>query len=245
MGVILIALGAFSAAYGLSVMLVWSGSPFFVVWFAVAAVLVNVGIAVRRGTWPNLPIPLRAGIEFLALLFVAISVAVGGVILMDSGDPVPDDLDVVLVLGAQVRSDGTPGTALRHRLDTACDYLRRHPGARCVVSGGQGANEPRTEAECMRDYLVGQGIASSRVSLEGASRSTVENLVNSRDLIGDEEEVGIVTSDFHVFRALRIAKAQGYEHAHGISAPSSAWYLPNNLLREAMCVTKDLIASNM
>ena len=44
--------------------------------------------------------------------------------------------------------------------------------------------------------------------------------------------IGLVTNNFHVYRALQIAKNQKIENIHGIAADSSAFYMPNNMFRE-------------
>lgn len=51
--------------------------------------------------------------------------------------------------------------------------------------------------------------------------------------------VGIVTNNFHVFRAVQLAKAQGLKGVSGIAADSNALYLPNNMLRECCGILKD------
>ena len=56
--------------------------------------------------------------------------------------------------------------------------------------------------------------------------------------------VGIVSNDFHVFRAVHIAKAQGL-NAVPIPAPSSPGMYPHYMLREAFAIVKDLAAGNM
>ncbi len=59
----------------------------------------------------------------------------------------------VIVLGCQVR--GTePSLTLQRRVDAAADYLRAHPQARCVASGGQSDDEEISEAECIRAALI-------------------------------------------------------------------------------------------
>ena len=77
--------------------------------------------------------------------------------------------------GTSTRS-GEPSYALRYRLDSAVHYLKQNPSTRCVVSGGQGANEPCSEAACMHAFLTQQGIAFSRILDESTSTTTVENL---------------------------------------------------------------------
>ena len=50
----------------------------------------------------------------------------------------------VIVLGCQVRPDGTPSRMLRDRIQAAYDYLSVHEEAVCVASGGQNDREPTT-----------------------------------------------------------------------------------------------------
>lgn len=246
MGYLLIGAGAVCAAYGLTVMLAWSGTFFFAAWYAIGAALAAGGAAVRSGAWAALPAAARAAIAAAAAATLALSLGIGALVMGCAATAPSPGLDAIIVLGAQVRPDGTPSTVLRYRLDAAAAYLRENPGTRCIVSGGKGGNEPCSEAECMAAYLRESGIDDSRIVLEDRSRSTVENLRNSRELLGaGTGRVGIVTNDFHIFRACRIAARQGPSGACGISAPSDAWFLPNNLLREVACVAKDFLLGNI
>lgn len=110
----------------------------------------------------------------------------------------------VIVLGCQVRSDGTPSRMLRDRIQSAYDYLSTHERAVCVASGGQNNQEPTTEARCIRNTLVSMGIAPGRIYLEDASTSTEENLAFSAEVIRREglpTEVAIASDNFHQLRA--------------------------------------------
>ena len=69
-----------------------------------------------------------------------------------------------------------PRAALKYRLDEAVEYLEDNPKTICIVSGGQGANEPYSEAEGMAQYLKEQGIAASRILLEDKSLNTEQNM---------------------------------------------------------------------
>lgn len=280
MDVLLIAAGIAAAAYGASVMLVWSGTSFFVVWYALGAVLAGAGAAMRLGLWARLPGWLRLGAGVAGTAALVVVAALAALVMGSAREAPPAGLDYLVVLGAQVRADGRPSDVLRRRLDAAADYLAENPGTICVVSGGQGPNEPCTEAECMARYLVGRGVDEGRVVLEDRSTNTVENVRLSREAIvrhaaaaetdadgatggeaaadgsagrphaADPAEqggpsVGIVTNDFHVWRALAIARRQGLRDVHGIAAPSNPWYLPNNVLRECLGVAKDFLAGNL
>ena len=140
-------------------------------------------------------------------------------------------LDYIIVLGAQVRKDG-PSPVLKYRLDKAVEYLNENPDTVCIVSGGQGSNEPWTEAEGMAQYLQEKGIDTARILTEDQSQTTEQNITNSKMLMKEGASVGIVTNNFHVFRALQIAKKYGLSDVCGIAADSTPKYLPNNMLRE-------------
>lgn len=238
-------LAALCGIYGFVVFGARSGTLFFAVWFLLAAFFLICALLARFG-WPAwVPVFWRRALYVAVAAGVALLLFVEGLVLShfrESGSP---GLDYVIVLGAQVRETG-PTVVLRWRLDTAYDYLVANPDTVCIVSGGQGENEPRPEADVMRDYLVGYGIAPERILVENESRNTIENIRNSMKLIDPgRDRVGIVTNDFHMFRACAIAKKQGIRNTQGISAHSLMLFLPNNMLREFAGVMKDTLLGNM
>ena len=147
------------------------------------------------------------------------------------------DADALIVLGAAVHGDKVTWV-LSNRLDTAADWLESHPDALCVVSGGQGSGETVTEASAMQKYLIERkGIDADRILVEDKATSTLENFAFSKALIeerlGDQVRIAFVTTDFHVFRAGRVAEKAGIS-AVGIAAPD-VWYIRiNNFLRECV-----------
>ena len=65
-------------------------------------------------------------------------------------------------------------------------------------------------------------------------------------LIPDKNaRIGILSNNFHIFRAVRLARKQGMTQAVGIAAPSKKEYLPTNMLREFCGVLKDFLLGNM
>jgi uncharacterized SAM-binding protein YcdF (DUF218 family) len=121
--------------------------------------------------------------------------------------------DYIVVLGAQVRQDG-PSWSLQSRIDTACEYLTAHPNVIAVVSGGQGDDEPISEAQCMYDRLVARGIEPERLWIESKATSTWENLKFSLELIEERAgvqplKIGLISSEYHLFRAGLQAKEFG------------------------------------
>ncbi len=157
----------------------------------------------------------------------------------EHGEP---NLDYIIVLGAQVYENG-PSVVLKFRLEEAIAYLEENPDTKCILSGGQGHNEPFVEAVGMADYLMKHGISEERLLLETESATTAQNISNSRKMIEQNASVGIVTNNFHVFRAVRIAEKQGMEKVCGIAADTTKLYLPNNMLREFFAVMKFLLFS--
>ncbi|MGN0194056.1 MAG: YdcF family protein [Pseudoramibacter sp.] len=241
---ILIILAAASAVYGVLVWHIASGSRFYRVWWGLAVVLGAAALGVHIGIFAKMPVIGQHLLEGLILVAAAGALILLGLVLTQFHAKAPDDLDVLIVLGAQVRPDG-PCRALAYRLDTAAAYLSAHPQTRCVVSGGQGDNEPKSEAAAMARVLVQKGIAPERIALEDQSTSTVENLRFSAKVIDQNRRVGIVTNDFHLYRSLKLAKKAGYTAVFGLAAPSTTLYLPNNVLREIFGLVKDKLAGNI
>lgn len=131
-------------------------------------------------------------------------------------EPEENELDYIIVLGAGV--NGTvPLRPLKLRIDYAYDYMSRNPDTILVASGGQGFGEDISEAECIRRNLVAKGIDESRILLEEKSTSTEENLKFSKVFIEDDARVGILTNSFHLYRAKKIAGAEGYGEVHGLA----------------------------
>ena len=133
--------------------------------------------------------------------------------------------EYVVVLGAKVRSDG-PSVSLWDRIYAAADYLEEHPNVTAIVSGGQGLDEPMTEAQCMYDELTKLGIDPNRIWLEDKATSTWENMNYSLDLIEEKTgerptRLGVLSSEYHLFRASLFADACGVEEFIGVPARTS------------------------
>lgn len=241
---ILIVLGIVTALYGILVLRIGSGTMFWLIWEAIAIFFLQWAVLVHKNFFATHKKIQRFFHVLLAVAVVVLATFCG----MIAGEFVSNgerDLDYIIVLGAQVREEG-PSVVLRYRLDAAIEYLNENPDTICIVSGGQGANEPFSEAEGMSDYLIKHGIEQERILLEDKSANTVENIQNSKALMEQPYNgIGIVTNDFHVFRAVQIAKVQGLEGVCGIAADSNALYLPNNVLRECCGILKDWVMKNI
>ena len=117
----------------------------------------------------------------------------------------------VIVLGAGVKGE-KPSQILHNRIQAAAVYGKQHPNVRFIISGGQGPDEDISEAEAMRRGMVASGINEERLMLESNSTSTTENLQFSKALLpNDVNQVSIVTSDFHLYRARKEAQQLGLQ----------------------------------
>lgn len=151
----------------------------------------------------------------------------------------------VVVFGC--RTYETPGETLTRRLDTACELLTRYPRAMCVLSGGQGSNEPKTEARSMYEYLVGRGIDPERLRLEEESHTTIENIEKTLELAEKDEALQgrtliCVSSSFHMRRIGMLLENFGeYDYLLEGAPEGNAFSFTANLVREYMAYVKMFI----
>ena len=149
----------------------------------------------------------------------------------------PDaEAEYLVVLGAKVRDDG-PSVSLWDRINAAADYLKAHEDTIAIVSGGQGEDEPITEAQCMHDELVKLGIDESRIWMEDKATSTDENMRFTLDLIEEKtgtrpEKLAILSSEYHLYRSSLMAKKLGIEFVGVPAKTSRLSQLVNHAMRE-------------
>ena len=107
-----------------------------------------------------------------------------------------------------------------------------------LLSGGQGPGEDIAEGEAMARYAEQKGVDLEKIMVEDQSTSTEENLLFSRELM-EGDRVIVVTTAYHVFRALLLAKRQGL-NCVGFGARTKWYFTLNALLREFagyLCLT--------
>ena len=157
---------------------------------------------------------LRRIVKVLAVLMilgvVCYAALIGYVVYREKHVPVLSDYDVIVVLGAQVQPNGEPSVQLDWRLNTALEMYNASP-CPVIVCGAQGADEPRPEADVMRDLLIADGIPEASVYADPVSRNTyenIENAMNVMDGLGLSKPL-IITSDYHLPRAMAIAEMKG------------------------------------
>ena len=182
-----------------------------------------------------------------ALVLAGILVFAGlfGTVMYGSYNHIQDDPQVMVILGCRVMPEGHPSILLQDRLDTALDYWEEHQDITIVTSGGQGSNEPTSEARCMADYLMEGGVPEDQILLEDQSHNTKENFLYSKELLADEgidvgeTDVLVVSNGFHLTRARMLAERFGYGEVSTLAAPTS--HLPSRIqmyIREPLALVK-------
>lgn len=139
--------------------------------------------------------------------------------------------DYIIVLGAGLAGARvTP--LLAARIDRGIELLGYNPDGILIMSGGQGPGEDIAEGAAMAKYAEQKGVHSKKIIVEGKSTSTEENLSFSRVLMEkDHPKIIVVTTAYHVFRALLLAKRQGLK-CIGFGAKTKWYFTLNALIRE-------------
>lgn len=239
-------IGLLCIAYCIGISLAGFGTLFFLTWGVIGIICILMAILLgNKRIMRAIPRAFKGIVMGIFCAGLVLFIAVEGLILSQYHADAAPGADYCIVLGAQLKQTG-PSEVLRRRLDKAIEYLNANVDTKVIVSGGQGNNEPAAEAIGMKEYLVNAGIAQERIILEPLSGNTCENLTFSKKLLDSEHaRVVIVTNNFHVFRAVKIAEKQGYKNVEGLAASAVTGLLPNNLLREFVGVLKDFVFGNL
>ena len=145
----------------------------------------------QRSVWPylemlttNLVLIIVSYLEFILIGTIILSVM--------AAKRVPTfDKDYILILGCQIRKDGTLTKLLQGRADRAIEFagMQKHIAAKeltFVPSGGQGSDEVMPEAQAIHNYLIEHGIPEERILVEDSSATTQENMRKSHLLIQEK-----------------------------------------------------------
>lgn len=185
---------------------------------------------------------------FLALVLLG-ALAFGtlfGLVLSGAHDDVNGNPQIMIVLGCQLHEWG-PSVLLQDRLNRALDYWKDHPDMIIVVSGGQGDNEPTSEARGMADYLIAHGVEEDHILLEDRSHNTNQNLRYSISLIAEEgydptADIMVVSNGFHLTRVRMLWDRAACDNLSTLAAPTS--HFPSRLkmyIREPIALVKSFV----
>ena len=150
-----------------------------------------------------------------------------------------EEIDCVLVLGCGLEADGSPSPMLHDRLQQGVALYQKEAAPKLLVSGDHGREE-YDEVNAMKRFAEEQGIPSEDVFMDHAGFSTYESVYRARDIFQVRRMV-IVTQEYHLSRALYIAKRLGIE-AWGVPAdPRTYSGQTARDLREILARDKDFL----
>ena len=123
--------------------------------------------------------------------------------------------DCILIFGAGVLSNGTPSPMLRDRLLTGIACYQAGLAPKIVVSGDHG-EDSYDEVNIMKKFCIENGVPSEDIFMDHAGFSTYESIYRIQAIF-QAKQVILVTQEYHLYRALYVAKRFGLK-AYGVSA---------------------------
>ncbi|MDU5110026.1 MAG: ElyC/SanA/YdcF family protein [Clostridium sp.] len=158
-------------------------------------------------------------------------------------EDIPKGNDAIIVLGAGVRSDGTPSDILSDRLETSIEVYNEGAASALILSGDHGREE-YNEVGAMKDYVLSNNIDESTVFMDHAGFSTYDTMYRAKEIFKVKSAV-IVTNEYHLPRALYIARKLGIE-AYGVKSDKRGYQLMDSYKkREVLAKLKDFAYVNI
>ncbi|MBP9757607.1 MAG: YdcF family protein [Candidatus Pacebacteria bacterium] len=151
---------------------------------------------------------------FVLLISVLVPLAMRAIVqrnIFEAPDNVPQT-DAALVLGASVVR-GKPSPVLEERAHTAVALYMMGKVTKILVTGDNGALT-HDEVTPVRKYLIDAGVKPEDIFLDHAGFDTYSSMYRARDVFL-ADSVTIVTQDFHMPRAVFVARSLGI-NAYGV-----------------------------
>ena len=145
----------------------------------------------------------------------------------------PATADNAVVLGLALQN-GRPVPDLIERVNTAAEFASENPKAKLILTGGNANYSQVTEASVMRDLLIERGVKEDRLLLEDQASTTIDNFRNVAKMIDVSSPVVLITSDYHMDRAVRTAQESGFTYVIRRPAPSSRVEFAANIMWEVI-----------
>jgi SanA protein len=116
----------------------------------------------------------------------------------------------VIVLGASVRANGNLSPILKDRVESALQLYTEGKVKRFLLSGDNDTKE-YNEPEAMKEYLIDRGVPQDHIFLDYAGFDTYSSMYRASAIFEVKEAV-VVTQNFHLPRALYIARNLGLNY---------------------------------
>lgn len=210
----------------------------------------------KRYTHSSSKASIKFGVIFLSAVIILVCLTVAGIgaiigvnsyvkntggsyIVLPENAENLKDIDCIVILGCQVKSDGKPSDMLADRLKRGIDLYKKGIAPKIIMSGDHGQTE-YDEVNTMKNTAVDAGIPSGDVFMDHAGFSTYESLYRAKEIFGADKLV-VVTQKYHLYRALYIAKELGIE-AYGVDSDyHTYWGQSQREIREILARCKDFV----
>ena len=200
-------------------------------------VLLLFALDVRFGFWTKLKWKaakvcgwiLRCVVILLSavILYFCARVVVG-MVITSSGST-----DYALVLGMALEN-GKPTKDLISRIDVAKEFLDKNPSSTLILTGGNPDESGRTEAAVMKELLLERGASGDKLILEDQAATTKDNFANAAKLVDPTSPIFLITSNYHMDRAVTTAKKAGFTNVKRLPAPAEFFSFGSNMLWEVI-----------
>lgn len=221
---------------------------FSAVWFWLSAFCLAMFFLRKRHLWRNLSKTAKTVVlSVLGLGFAVAATALFFICNPKLGDGT-EQVDYVILLGGGITKDAELTNSVKQRVMVCGEYLKSHPDAVCVVTGGKGPFSPCSESNVLKPAVVACGVEDSRVLEEDKAKDTIQNFEFSSKVLSEytgksieeilNSRITVITNDFHIARAERLAKRIGYTQVTGFCAKTPVAFKLNTYCREICCYIK-------
>lgn len=154
---------------------------------------------------------MRRALVLITTIWVLLLPVLAVAILLYGQVDRAEQADVIVVLGAGLRADNSPGPALTRRSQHAAALWKQGFAPFIICTGGKPGRATRTEADACAELVREQGVPPEAIVMEGESRSTEENAIQTRAIMQARGwQTAIIVSDgFHLLRASWIFQIEG------------------------------------
>lgn len=154
----------------------------------------------------------------------------------------PKSYDVIIVLGAGIRPDGTPCDILKDRLFTAAKVYNECI-CRKVLLTGEHKDEDYSEIFSMKNWIMQYNIPEKDIILDGYGYCTYDSIFRAKYKLKINKAI-IATNRYHLPRAIYIARKIGIE-AYGIASDLRQYdRMKKYIKREKLAQIKDFFLVN-
>ncbi len=199
------------------------------------AVLILFALDVRFGFFTKIRSTAGKGIGWILRIIVT---ALAAVILFLCGKVIAGGFintaeaeKNVIILGLALEN-GKPVRDLYYRVETGQKYWEQHDDVTLILTGGNPDESGRTEADVMHDILAERGVPEEQMHLENKAENTVENFENTAKIIDLDTPIVLVSSNYHMSRAVRLARQAGFTNIKRLPAPSEFLKYGSNMMWE-------------